>query len=98
MFLSPKKRVTVKLWPIPRFHPSEIKHRCVTGRLYLLHLTGSVVVGRHAAAFLSDLHGSGLQQTISDRPLGHVASSIAPDLDLETTSYIYPPSSTMCWC
>lgn len=53
-------------------------------RLYLFHLTGSVVVGRHAAAFLSDLHGSGLQETVPDRPFGHVASAIAPDLYLDT--------------
>ena len=55
----------------------------VSCRLYLLHLTGSVVVGGHAAALLSDLHGSGLQQAISDRTLGYVSSAVAPDLYLE---------------
>lgn len=49
---------------------------------YLLHLTGSVVVGRHAAALLFDLHGSGFEETVSDRPLGHVTSAVAPNLHL----------------
>lgn len=63
---------------------------------HLFHLTGSVVVSRHAAALLSDLHGSGLQETISDRPLGHVASAIAPDLYLHTKSTNQPHVVQRC--
>lgn len=49
---------------------------------YLLHLTGSVIVGCHAAALLFNLHGSGLEQAISDWPLGDVTSAVAPYLHL----------------
>lgn len=50
--------------------------------LYLLHLTGSVIISCHAAALLFDLHGSGLQETISDRPLGHIPSAVTANLHL----------------
>ena len=51
---------------------------------HLFHLASGVVVGRHAAALLPDLHGPGLQQPVPDRPLGHVAGAIAADLHLDT--------------
>lgn len=53
--------------------------------LYLLHLTGSVVVRCHAAALLFNLHGSGLEEAISDRPLAHITSAVAADLHLSQT-------------
>lgn len=50
--------------------------------LYLLHLTGRVIISCHAAALLFDLHGSCLQETISDRPLGHIPSAVTANLHL----------------
>lgn len=50
--------------------------------LYLLHLTGSIIVSCHAAALLFNLHGSGLEEAISDRPLCHVTSAVAPNFHL----------------
>lgn len=54
--------------------------------LYLLHLTSSVIVCRHATAFLPDLHCSSLQEAIPNRPFGHIASAITSDLHLDTSS------------
>lgn len=49
---------------------------------YLLHLAGSVIVSGHSAALLFNFHGSGLEEAIPNRPLGHITSAVAPNLHL----------------
>lgn len=51
----------------------------------LLHLAGSIVVCGHAAALFPDLNSSGLEKAVPDRPLGHVSSAVAADLNLDVS-------------